>query len=180
MFDVDVTADGQVDKATVRESMIGDREIVSCMEDALHGMSLPGVVASLRSSGPVYGDSVSPEGRAPMGHPAAAAAAAGAAVNLIPIVLIAGGVTILVAVTAHVAEEVVEEVGEAIEAARRRRAVEQMCATELERCLSYRPQPDWNQEDFASHKHCNFCYSECKKKGEWPDYKCPRPGYRPN
>ncbi|MDI1477589.1 hypothetical protein [Polyangium sp. y55x31] len=107
MFDVDVKADGQVDEAKVRESMIGDREIESCMTRVLTGMSLPGVVTPLRSSGPVYGGSVSPEGRAPMGHPAAAAAAA--AVNLSPILIIAGGVTIVVAVTVHVAEEVVSE-----------------------------------------------------------------------
>ncbi|HVK68630.1 MAG TPA: hypothetical protein VM694_29425 [Polyangium sp.] len=90
MFDVDVAGDGQVDKAKVRESMINDREIVSCMEGALQAMSLPGVVTPLRSSGPVYGGSVSPEGRTPLGHPAAAAAVAGAAVNLIPIVPMCG------------------------------------------------------------------------------------------
>ncbi|MDI3281763.1 hypothetical protein [Polyangium sp. 15x6] len=93
MFDVDLAADGQVDKVKVRESLINDREIVSCMEDALHGMSLPGVVTSLRSSGPVYGGSVSTDGRAPVGHPAAAAA--GAAVNLVPILIVAAGVTIV-------------------------------------------------------------------------------------
>ncbi|WP_281328795.1 hypothetical protein [Polyangium sp. 6x1] len=102
-FDVDVKADGQVDTATVRESMIADREIVSCMEDALRGMTLPGVVTPLRSSGPVYGGGVSSAGRAPVGHPAAVVV--GAAVNLVPILIVAAGVTIVVAVTVHVASE---------------------------------------------------------------------------
>ncbi|MDC3959918.1 hypothetical protein [Polyangium jinanense] len=104
VFDVDVTADGQVDKAKIRESLINDREIISCMVDALHGMSLPGVIATLRPSGPISGGRVSPEGRDPMGHPAAVVA--GAVVNLVPIVLVAGGVTIPVAVTVHVVSEI--------------------------------------------------------------------------
>ncbi|MDI1431385.1 hypothetical protein [Polyangium sorediatum] len=176
MFDVDVAGDGQVDKARVRESMIDDREIVSCMEDALHGMSLPGVVTPLRSSGPVYGNSVSPDGRTPMGHPAAAAAVAGAAVNLIPIVLAAGGVTILVAVTAHVAEEVVE----AVEAAGRRRAVERRCYELQEECLENPWQPEDNKKIYGEKKDCRGCLRECLWKSIWPAERCPRPGNRSN
>ncbi|MDC3953039.1 hypothetical protein KEG38_04245 [Polyangium jinanense] len=168
MFDVDVTADGQVDKVEVRESLINDREIVSCMEDALHGMSLPGVVTSLRSSGPVYGGSVSPDGRAPMGHPAAAAAAA--AVNLVPILIVAAGVTIVVALTVHVAEEVVE----AVEAAGRRRAVERRCQALLDECLDNPWQPKEEKEIYGNKKDCHGCYMECKNHNRWPEERCPR------
>ncbi|MDC0744671.1 hypothetical protein [Polyangium mundeleinium] len=173
MFDVDVRADGRVDKAKVRESMIDDREIVSCMEDALRGMSLPGVVTPLRAAGPVYGGSVSPEGRTPLGHPAAAVA--GAAVNLIPIVLVAAGVTIVVAVTAHVVEEAVE----AIE--KWPKEVEDKCYPRLYECLNNTSQPWWNRRRFGDRKECNACFREClKDSGEWPMYKCPPPGYFPN
>ncbi|TKC90035.1 hypothetical protein [Polyangium fumosum] len=169
LFDVEVTGDGQVDKARVRESMIGDREIVSCMEDALHGMSLPGVVTPLRSSGTVYGGggSVSPEGRTPLGHPAAAAAVV--AVNLVPIVLVAAGVTIVVAVTVHVAEE-------AAEAIRRwPKKVEEKCQPPFQECLENPWQPKRNRETYGNYKDCGGCLAECRNKdGIWPEERCPR------
>lgn len=174
MFDVDVKADGEVDAARIRESMIGDREIESCMTGALRGMSLPGVVTPLRASGPVYG-AVSSEDRAPMGHPAAAAAA-GAAVNLIPIVLIAAGVTIVVAVTVHVGKEVGEAIGEAISSTGPTPLeIEEMCLPWLHHCLENKNQPKNNWRTYGREKPCGDCYGECKhRKGTWPDNKCPR------
>ncbi|MDI1442908.1 hypothetical protein [Polyangium sp. 6x1] len=165
MFDVDVKADGQVDKAKVRESMIGDREIVSCMEDALRGMSLPGVVTPLRSSEPVSEGMVSPRARAPMGN----ILVLGGAVSLVPIVLIAAGVTIVVAVTAHVAEE-------AVEAAGRRRAVQRRCQALLDECLDNVWQPEETRKIYGNKKDCRGCFMECKNhNGVWPDERCPRP-----
>jgi hypothetical protein len=171
IFDVDVTESGSVREAKVRESMIPDRGMESCMVRALEAMSVPGSIMAMRSSQRVSSGMVSPESRAYTGN---IMALAGAAVNLVPILVVAAGVTILVAVTLHVAEE-------AVEAARRRREVEKLCYPPFYACLASRKQPEWNRETFGDHKDCQACFGECMKaNGKWPDYKCPPPDYRPN
>jgi hypothetical protein len=101
MVDVEVTESGSVDAAKVRESMIPDSGMESCMVSALEAMSVPlSVMAKLISQ------SDSPQSRGYMGN----VFVLGAAVNLVPIVIVAAGVTILVAVTVHVAEEAIEAI----------------------------------------------------------------------
>ncbi|MDC3962304.1 hypothetical protein [Polyangium jinanense] len=97
MFDVAVKEDGEIHEAKIRESLIGDREIESCMTQALLAMSLPGVVTPLRPSATVSRGTMSPDARVPMGN----VLVLPVAVNLVPIVLVAAGVTIVVAVTVH-------------------------------------------------------------------------------
>jgi hypothetical protein len=92
----------------------------------------------------------------------------GGAVNLVPIVLVAAGVTIVVAVTVHVAEE-------AIEAARRRRKVEKECKELLVECLNNRWQPEWNRGRYGNEKECGACFRHCIRHGKWHDEACPRP-----
>ncbi|MDI3283847.1 hypothetical protein [Polyangium sp. 15x6] len=166
LFDVDVMESGEVRAAKIRESEIGDREMEACMEHALQAMSLPGVVTPLRSSAP-EGVMLSPHARGALGN----VMVLGPAVSLVPVLIVAAGVTIIVVVTVHAVEETAEAAG-------RRRDIERMCKREEVKCLEYRPQPEWNRKRFGDWKQCGDCYSECLRDREWPDYKCPRPGYR--
>jgi hypothetical protein len=76
--------------------MIGDREIESCMVRALEGMSLPSSITAMRSSQPVS-RRMTVDSRAPMGT----VWVLGAGVSLIPIAIVAAGVTIVVGVTLY-------------------------------------------------------------------------------
>ncbi|TKD13302.1 hypothetical protein [Polyangium fumosum] len=97
-----------------------------------------------------------------------------------------GGVTIVVVVVVVVIAAVVlsedkpqEEVVEAIK--RWPRKVLEKCQPRFDECLGNQYQPDWNQEMFGEKKDCRSCFDECKKdKGQWPNYKCPPPGWKPN
>ncbi|MDI3283854.1 hypothetical protein [Polyangium sp. 15x6] len=168
IFDVDVMESGEVRAAKIRESEIGDREIETCMEHALQAMSLPGVVTPLRSSAP-EGVMLSPHARGAMGN----VVVLGPAVSLVPVLIVAAGVTIIVVVTAHA----VEETAEAIR--RRPRKVEKLCYPLLEECLENPWQPEWNRRKFGNYKQCEACFDHCVKKAVWPEDKCPRPGSRP-
>ncbi len=64
-FDVDANADGHVERASVKDSLIGDPGIESCMVHVLRGAALPGSIMRTRR--------VSPDSRRHMGNAAAAA-----------------------------------------------------------------------------------------------------------
>ncbi|UQA57705.1 hypothetical protein [Polyangium aurulentum] len=165
LIDADVTEGGHVERVKVRDSDVAGQGIESCMVDALGAMQVPRhIVRGMFASGPV-----SPGSRGAMGN---VMAAAGAAVTLVPIVIVAAGVTFIVAVTLHAAEEAVEAISQ---------KAEKQCAKLRDACLENKKQPEWNIGDFGREKNCKDCYFEClHKKGEWPDYKCPRPDYRPD
>ncbi|UQA58643.1 hypothetical protein [Polyangium aurulentum] len=166
LVDADVGESGYVERVKVRDSDVAGQGIEACMVNALGAMQVPRyIVQRMIASGPV-----SPGSRGAMGN---VMAAAGAAVTLVPIVIVAAGVTFIVAVTLHAAEE-------AVEASKRRRKVERLCYPPLYECLENNQQPDWNRENFGTKKDCRVCFDECMKDGAWPNYKCPRPGYRPN
>ena len=93
---------------------------------------------------------------------------------MVPIVIVAAGVTILVAVTVHVADET-------FEAMKRRRKVDEACDPPFYQCLNNKRQPEWNRGTYGDIKDCLGCLWECRKdEGKWPDKKCPRRDYRPN
>jgi hypothetical protein len=50
LFDVNVTEGSHVSMVEIKDSVIGDREIESCMVRALEGMSLPSSITAMRSS----------------------------------------------------------------------------------------------------------------------------------
>ena len=156
--DVEVTESGSVRAAKVRESMLPDGGMEACMVSALEAMSVPlSVMARLTSP------SISSESRGYMGD----VTILGGAVNLLPIVIVAAGVTILVAITVHAADDLVEAI-------KRRRKVEKMCAQLRDQCLSSPWQPEWNRETFGDKKDCLACFFNCKRHNEWPEDKCPR------
>ncbi|MDI1480269.1 hypothetical protein [Polyangium sp. y55x31] len=168
VFDVDVAESGEVREAKMRESELDDREIEACMEHALSGMSLPGVVTPLRSSAS-ESMMVSPHARGLMGN----VVVLGGAVSLVPVLIVAAGDTIVVVVTVHA----VQETAEAIH--RRPRSVEKKCRALLDECLEDRRQPDWNK-DFGEFKQCGECFGYCiNHEGEWLRRNCPRPGDPP-
>ena len=73
---------------------------------------------------------------------------------LFPIIIVAAGVTLGVAIVVAATEE-------AIEAAKRRSKREKWCYEQLYTCLDVRP------------GICNECFRECKNTGVWDNRKCP-------
>jgi hypothetical protein len=163
VFDVDVTATGDVDRVKVRDSLIGDRTIESCMSRALEAMAVPRSVLRRLASEPV-----SPQSRGAMGN----VLVVGGAVSLVPIVIVVAGVTFVVAVTLYIAEETAEAIS---------RRAESWCQRLLNECLVNEKQPEWNREIYGDKKDCGACFRRCMtEKGKWPDQVCPRTDERPN
>jgi hypothetical protein len=178
VFDVDVTEDGSVSEARLRDSLLPDREMEACMASALGAMVVPRSVMAMRSWRRVSGGRVSPESRAYTGD---AEVVGGAIIELIPILVFVAGVTIVVGVTAHAVGYVADEIAEAVRKRRRRiTQVEKRCAELLVECLEHPQQPEWNKGTFGDRKACEACVASCKSNnGMWPHDKCPRPGAGP-
>lgn len=169
-FDLRVTDTGDVEKVELRSSTLHHETLESCLMQALTTVSIPSSALTLRSSGPISGGESSLESRENLGI----VQVLGGAVAAGPVILIAAGVTIAVYVAAVATDA-------AIEAAKRRRQIDLACDPLFHECLSYPNQPDWNIGDFGAGKDCLSCLGECRlEKGIWPNYKCPRPNYRPN
>jgi hypothetical protein len=165
-FIAGLTDEGVVTDVGVEKSTIAGDAIVSCMRGTLTGTSIVMSVMHARSSQFNSSAEWSPESRESLGI----AQALGGVVALGPIMLVAAGATIAVYVTATT-----------IEAVAKWRQIEKLCMPWLMQCLGDKYQPNWNIDDFGAQKDCQGCFEECKhKSGLWPDYKCPRSGYRPN
>ena len=164
LVDADVAESGHVGRVKVRDSDVAGQGIESCMLDALRAMQVPRhIVQRMIASG-----TVSPGSRGAVGN----VLVVGAAVNLVPIVIVAAGVTFIVAVTLHVAEEAVEAIS---------KKKESECMKLQVECLESPYQPDWNREIYGGKKDCLSCYIRCKReKSGWPDQMCPRSNERPN
>lgn len=109
-YQLDVDANGI--KANVNDSMIPGSELESCLTKVFERMEITESMVSTSS--------VSPTSRSVVGVVQVAAAP----IALLPIILVAGGFTILLGVTIYVAVEAVEDV---IEAARRRPITKNRC-----------------------------------------------------
>lgn len=93
LFDVDAYSDGQVRAVKIKDSILRDAALESCMANALQSMSVPQSITARRSPG-----LVSPQSRRLSGN----VVVLGGAITLSPILLIAAGVTIIVGVTIYV------------------------------------------------------------------------------
>lgn len=145
MYDLAVTGDGITVK--VKDSQISGMELEKCLTNVLERMEVPDSMTSASR--------VSPQSRSAMGVVQVIAPIA-----LLPIVLVAGGVTILVGVTIVVAAE-------AIEALRRRRTWENECDAQRAECLmsNIADQPG----GLFKHTLCHMCREYCVKSGgKWP------------
>jgi hypothetical protein len=164
VLDVDVTESGGVERVKIRDSIIGDGGIESCIVRALEGMQVPGyIVRRMMAS-----HEVSPRSRGAVGN----VLVVGAAVELVPILIVAAGVTFIVAVSLHVGEEVAEAIS---------KKKEEKCMKLLVACLENPNQPEWNREIYGGKKDCGSCHGRCmKEKRGWPDEACPRTNERPN
>jgi len=92
--------------------------------------------------------------------------AAGGAVMLGPIILIAAGVTRGVYILAVTAEE-------AIEIVKRTKKLEKWCDALTVECLANMRLPPGSI--FGTYKDCGSCQAYCYKYGQWENDKCPRP-----
>ncbi|MDC3961423.1 hypothetical protein [Polyangium jinanense] len=89
--------------------------------------------------------------------------------SLVPVLIVAAGVTIIVVVTAHA----VEETAEAIK--KWPRKVEEKCQPPFQECLENPRQPKRNRKTYGDYKDCRGCLAECKREGGiWPEERCPR------
>ena len=153
LYNLEATNDGIT--AKVKDSMISGSELETCLTQALERMEVPDEVVSASQVSPATSQ-VSPQSRSMVGVVQVAAVV----IALGPIVLVAGGVTILVGVSIVVAEEVAQ-------ALRRRKKWENDCQEELNKCLL----TDLADEDGSveGSRRCAMCWDECRKtKGTWP------------
>ncbi|UQA61934.1 hypothetical protein [Polyangium aurulentum] len=158
LFDVDVTESGDVSKANVRDSMIPDRGMESCMIRALEAMVVPGAITAMRSSHRVSSGVVSPRSRAYMGN----ALVIGAAVELIPILIAVGGVYIVVAVTVRVMSDTSASTRNATDEERERercKKVKQECITHCSDTTLPTPNFGWEFQK---------CKNECLERQGCP------------
>ena len=173
-FELKVTERGDVQGVKVRSSTLHHDAMESCMMQALATLSIPPSVLPMRSSEPFSGGESTRHDKGPLG----VVQAAGAVVIFGPIILIAAGVTLGVYILATSNEEVRDEV---LDAAKRTKKVNKLCDAAFAVCQANDWQPDWNIEDFGPKKDCGSCREECRyNNGFWPDYKCPRPNWRPS
>lgn len=144
LFNVTSTSDGHVDSATVRDSMLADRGIESCMAHVLAGMSLPESITTFRPPVPLSMTEVAPGSRGLVGN---VAALGGVLVNLVPIVITAAGVTILVGIGVLIYRDAKDR--------ERCRKVTQQC---IDKCTDERI-PSYDPGGNPFHR----CVKECKE-----------------
>jgi hypothetical protein len=149
-FKLNLEEDGTVHEVTMQQSTLHLDKLESCLQEALAGLSIPASALLIRSSEPFSGGESQGKDRAYQGVVQAAAPI----VVIAPIIVIAAGVTLGVYILAVATEE-------AIEAVKRRNAVERMCYAYMYRCLGANP------------GNCNACFRECKRHGYWDEGKCP-------
>lgn len=101
MFDLEAAADGDILQAKITDSMLGDGEMESCMARALEEMELPSVTRAMRSHKLGSNGKASAQSRPQIGN----VLVLGGPINLVPILVVAGGVTILVAVAIYVVSD---------------------------------------------------------------------------
>lgn len=112
LFDIEATKAGRVSVVKVRDSMIAGSAIEACLTGALARMAVPVTVINARRD-------ASPHARSVVGVVQAVAAP----IAMMPIALVAAGVTILVGVTIHVVAKAVDE--------------QKRCSEVKERCIDY-------------------------------------------
>ena len=110
LFDIQANSNGQIATVKIKDSMLNGVDIEGCLTEVLQRMVLP--PAATRRN-------VSVQSRSMAGVVQAAAAP----ISLLPIALVAGGVTILVGVTIYVATEAVDAASESL----RCREVKEKC-----------------------------------------------------
>lgn len=145
---------GAVSRATrpesvkVKDSQIPGTELESCMRNVLERMEIPDSVTSTSR--------VSPQSRSAMGIVQVLAPIA-----LLPIVLVAGGVTILVGVTIYA-------LAEAIRRWPTDDNNDEDCTARYEKCIDNggggQPGNHWHES------RCGTCRAVCQKEKSWPPF----------
>ncbi len=97
LFDVEKNTSGQITAVKIKDSMLNGSDIEECLTGVLELMVVPGTATNTRHN-------VSTQSRSMIGVVQAAAAP----IALLPIVLVAAGVTILVGVTIYVATQAID------------------------------------------------------------------------
>ncbi|UQA56099.1 hypothetical protein [Polyangium aurulentum] len=130
-------------------------DLTACMRVVLREMAVPEAILQA----PPSEDAAATMNRAYMGSPAVVVVVA---VGLSEIVLEAGAITILLAVTV----EVVNEAGKDIAEAARRKPWEKKCLDHYEACM--RTTVADEDGNHWTESRCGNCYSTCRDKKAWP------------
>src|SRR5262245_14279589 len=69
-FNVKADRDGQVSSVAVKDTILRDPEIETCMVNVLQGMTLPATIMAMRPAQPVAERAATPESRTLVGNPA--------------------------------------------------------------------------------------------------------------
>jgi hypothetical protein len=105
-YNLGANEQGKVLEVKLRDSTLRDAPLEACFERALAAMEVPKDVLRIRGEKPVSGGKSTTSSRADVGIVQAAAAP----IAFLPIVLVAGGVTILVGVSIYVVAHAVDDV----------------------------------------------------------------------
>ena len=97
LFDLEATRSGGITSVKIKDSMVSGSEVEQCLANALKQMNVPAAMNTRQG--------VTPQSRSLPGIIQAAAAP----IALLPIALVAGGVTILLGVTVYVATEALKD-----------------------------------------------------------------------
>jgi hypothetical protein len=149
MFDVRADDDGDVRSVEIHDSILPDRAMESCMRRALQGMTVPSSIRAMRSSRSDGEGVVAPGSRALVGNPLVLG---GATVALGPVVIVAAGVTVLVAVTIYLVSEMSKPSDMADEEYERCHKVKDACQRECAHLMGVKK---WHGDRY--HK----CVREC-------------------
>jgi hypothetical protein len=159
-FDVEVTEDGHVDRVKRKESLPAERAMESCMADAIEGMRVPLFVVQALTPH-AEAEAVSPASRGLIGNPLLLAAAA--VVELVPVLVVAAGVTVIVGVSIYASEEIIETVK------RRNRRMEK-CKDMFEVCQGIDAcNRGYPGDDVWKNSICKACMMVCPS-GEYPSH----------
>ncbi len=148
LYDIEATGLG-ITAVKVKDSMLTNSDLEACLSKALEHMEIPATALNTQHG-------VTPLSRSAVGI----AQAAAAPIALLPIILVAGGVTILVGVTIYVAVEAVKRIPVEDEES------DDECTNGYVRCRENpaggRQGNNWNISI------CGSCLEVCKRVKSWP------------
>jgi hypothetical protein len=165
-IDAEVGERGEIRRVTLRDSYPVEPGLEACIKEALVGATVPPEILDRL----VEKRAVSPASRGLQGQ-VWEGLAAGAAVELGPIVLLAAAVTVTVIVGVKATTEV-------IDAIRRKRKRREQCLDMFETCVQYRPWSCRRKVD-VNRILCEFCRSRCEENQTYePHNDCYPCGFR--
>lgn len=180
-FEVQLSADGQVDAVTLKDSTLDDQGLEACMASALRSLSADNI--PMRRSDLSSPPPVAPESRSLLGQEEVLLCMASPPC-LLALGLLIGASFITVQIYLYTSGQsamakprpIAAPIATTMPTVAEAEDEDDPCMPLLIECLENPWQPQWNRKTYGPRKDCNACYHDCKdhSKGVWPDKKCPR------